>query len=131
MTPEEIARGIAAVTAVLDDARDQADAGARVDLAGLDARVAELCAAASSLPPAPARAQLGALERMLAALDSLTDALTRQRDTLAAAADGRNDPHTARQRAAAAYGRPGPAGDPVPVPVPVPVPDPGTDDRQP
>lgn len=118
MTPEEVTRGIAAVTAVLEDARVQADAGARVDLAGLDARVAELCAAASALPPAPARGQLKALEQMLAALDGLTGALTRQRDTLAAAAEGRNDPHTARQRAAAAYGRPIVTGDPVPEPVP-------------
>lgn len=125
MTPEEVTHGIAAVTAVLEAAREQADGGARVDLAGLDARVAELCAAASTLPPPQARAQLAALERMLAALDGLTGALTRQRDTLAAAAEGRNDPHTARQRAAAAYGRPILAGDPVPEP------DPGTDDRQP
>ena len=120
MTPEDVARGIAAVTAVLDDARVQADAGARVDLAGLDARVSELCAAASALPPASARAQLAALERMLAALDGLTHALTRQRDTLAAAAEGRSDPHTARQRAAAAYGRPILSGDPVPEPDPAP-----------
>lgn len=115
-TADGVARGIAAVTAVLDDARVQADSGARVDLAGLDARVAELCAAAAALPPPHARAQLPALDRMLAALDGLAGALTRQRDTLAAAAEGRHDPHTARRRAAAAYGRPIPAGDPGPDP---------------
>lgn len=116
MSPADVARGIAAVTAVLADARVQADAGARVDLGGLDARVADLCTAAATLPAAEARAQLTGLEHMLAALDDLAGALTRQRDTLAAAAEGRNDPHTARQRAAAAYGRPIPTGDPAPEP---------------
>lgn len=105
---------LAAVAAVLEEARLQADTGAPVDLAGLDARVHALCEAALSLPGAAARGLLQPLEALTVALDSLGEALTRQRDTLAAAAEARPDPHTVRRRAAAAYGRPafGPVAEP-------------------
>ncbi|WP_448203218.1 hypothetical protein [Azospirillum sp. sgz302134] len=95
-------RDIAAVAAALDEARTQADAGAPIDLAGLEARVAELCAAAVETRDATAAP---GLEALLRALHSLAESLTRQRDSMAAAAEGRPDPHTARQRAAAVYGR--------------------------
>ena len=57
-----------------------------------------------------------ALESLLPALDAIAAALTRQNETLAAAAEGRHDPHTARRRASAAYGRVGLPHDPPPGP---------------
>ncbi|CAO3373826.1 hypothetical protein FBZ82_11068 [Azospirillum brasilense] len=94
---------IQALAAALEDTRDQMEAGLAADLTGLDTRVAALCAEAQS---ARGDAELAAaLERLLPTLDAVASALTRQRETLAAAAEGRHDPHTARQRASAAYGR--------------------------
>ncbi|WP_353857627.1 hypothetical protein [Azospirillum formosense] len=94
---------IQALAAALEETRDQMEAGLAADLTGLDTRVAALCAEAQS---ARGDAELAAaLERLLPTLDAVASALTRQRETLAAAAEGRHDPHTARQRASAAYGR--------------------------
>lgn len=94
---------IQALAAALEDTRDQMEAGLAADLTGLDTRVAALCAEAQS---ARGDAELAAaLERLLPTLDAVAEALTRQRETLAAATEGRHDPHTARQRASAAYGR--------------------------
>ncbi|MBK3737064.1 hypothetical protein GAY29_29125 [Azospirillum brasilense] len=94
---------IQALAAALEDTRDQMEAGLAADLTGLDTRVAVLCAEAQS---ARGDAELAAaLERLLPTLDAVASALTRQRETLAAATEGRQDPHTARQRASAAYGR--------------------------
>ncbi|QCN94722.1 hypothetical protein D3093_05275 [Azospirillum argentinense] len=96
-------RDIQALTAALEETRAQMEAGLAADLTGLDTRVATLCAEAQS---ARGDAELAAaLERLLPTLDAVAAALTRQRETLAAAAEGRHDPHTARQRASAAYGR--------------------------
>ncbi|MCW2237387.1 hypothetical protein [Azospirillum canadense] len=113
-------RDIAAVSAALDDACAQAEAGAPIDLAGLESRVAELCAAAEDhrggALAEPLRAEFQAL---VAALDALAGALARQRETMAAAAEGRPDPHSARQRAASAYGRTAtPAATPASAPMP-------------
>ena len=102
MTDSALHRDIAAVAAALDEARALAEAGAPIDLSGMDARVAELCAAAQANTD---KALLADLESLIAALDALAEALARQQETMAAAAEGRPDPHTARQRAAAAYGR--------------------------
>jgi len=110
-----IAQRAAALGATLDDARAQAEAGVLIDLAGLEDRVAHLCLAAEALPRGEARTLLGPLGDLVAALGPLAAALTDQQkgreEAVAAALAGRDDPHTARQRAAAAYGRtPGPAG---------------------
>lgn len=106
-----IADRAAALGAALDDARTQAEAGVLIDLAGLEEQVAHLCLAAESLPRGEARTLLGPLGDLVAALAPLAAALTdqqaRREETIAAALAGRDDPHTARQRAAAAYGRSG------------------------
>ncbi|WP_143273418.1 hypothetical protein [Azospirillum palustre] len=110
-----IAQQAAVLGATLDDARAQAEAGVLIDLAGLEDRVAHLCLAAEALPRGEARMLLGPLGDLVAALGPLAAALTDQQkgreEAVAAALAGRDDPHTARQRAAAAYGRSaGPAG---------------------
>lgn len=92
---------LAAVAAALAEAGAQADTGALVDLSGLDARVATLCAAAEALPRDEGRALLPDLEAMIAALNALAGTLSRQ----SALSDG-TETHTARQRAAAVYRRP-------------------------
>lgn len=106
-----VAEQAAALGATLDDARRQAEAGVLIDLAGLEDRVAHLCLAAEALPRGEARSLLGPLGDLVAALAPLAAALTdqqaRREETIAAALAGRDDPHTARQRAAAAYGRSG------------------------
>ncbi|MBK3776693.1 hypothetical protein [Azospirillum aestuarii] len=100
-------RDIQALAAALEETHAQMEAGLAADLTGLDTRIAALCAEARS---AGGDAELAAaLERLLPALDTVAAALTRQRETLAAAAEGRHDPHSARQRASAAYGRGAPA----------------------
>ncbi len=92
---------MAAVAAALAEAGAQADSGAMIDLSGLDARVATLCEAAEALPREQGRALLPDLEAMIAALNALAATLSRQRDLAAG-----TETHTARQRAAAVYGRP-------------------------
>lgn len=107
MTADTLRHAIAAVAAALDDARAQAEAGARIDLAGLDRRAGDLCADAQRLGAA-AKALLPDLEALVAALDAIARTLAEQQATMEAAAEGRADPHTARRRAAAAYGIPPP-----------------------
>lgn len=116
-TPASATAGLAAeitmVEAALAEARRQAEDGAAIDLSGLEGRVAALCVTAQSLPVGAARVLLGPLDDLVATLAPLADALTAQHalcaEAIAAALDGRNDPHTARHRASAAYGR-GPGG---------------------
>ncbi|WP_372398718.1 hypothetical protein ABMY26_18900 [Azospirillum sp. HJ39] len=119
--PAPLAERAAALAATLDDARREAESGVLIDLAGLEDRVARLCAEAEGLPRGAARALLGPLGDLVAALDPLAAALTDQQaqreEAIAAALDGRDDPHTARRRAAAAYGRPDSAA-PAPSPAP-------------
>ena len=111
-------RDIRALLAALEETRAQVEAGLTADLTGLDTRVAALCAEAEA---ARGDADLSAaLESLLPALDAIAAALTRQNETLAAAAEGRHDPHTARRRASAAYGRGGLPHDPPPGPPPGP-----------
>ncbi len=112
---------IVTLAQALAEARREAETGVLIDLAGLEDRVAILCAAAESLPRSEARALLGPLGDLVAALDPLAAALKSQHTTRDAALDGRDDPHTARQRAAAAYRR-GPAGTTPPGTAPVPSP---------
>ncbi|MBP2303027.1 hypothetical protein [Azospirillum picis] len=98
----------AALAQALDRARCEVEAGVPIDLAGLEDRVARLCAAAETLPRGDARTLLGPLGDLVAALDPLATALTAQhalcRESIAAALAGRDDPHSARRRATAAYG---------------------------
>lgn len=116
------AADVAALSMALAEARREADTGVLIDLAGLEDRVAALCAAAESLPRPEARALLGPLGDLVAALDPLAAALKTQYAARDAALEGRDDPHTARQRAAAAYRR-GPAETPQPFPPPLSPPD--------
>lgn len=111
-----IAEQAETLAATLDDARAQAEAGVLIDLAGLEDSVAHLCLAAETLPRGEARTLLGPLGDLVAALGPLAAALTdqqnRREEAIAAALAGRDDPHTARQRAASAYGRTGTPGGP-------------------
>ncbi len=107
----ELTEQAARLGAALEEARAEAVAGVLIDLAGLEDSVARLCAEAEGMPHSEARALLGPLGDLVAALDplaaSLTDQQAKREQSLAAALAGRDDPHTARQRAAAAYGRTG------------------------
>jgi hypothetical protein len=58
-------------------ARALAEAGRRIDLAGLDADAAVLCTAIGLMPTAAARPLRTALETLLGDLDRLTAALAR------------------------------------------------------
>ncbi len=117
-TASGIAADIAAVEAALAEARRQAEDGATIDLSGLETRVASLCTAVAALPAGAARVLRGPLGDLVAALAPLADALAAQHarrgDAIAAAIDGRSDPHTARHRASAAYGRNPQAAPPAP-----------------
>lgn len=117
---DDVRQGITALRGILDEARTMAETGVSVDLAGLDGQVEQLCEAARTLPAAEAKSLLDDLDGLAGALDTLRGALARQRDTLLAAAEGRADPHTARQRATAAYGR-----SPIAAPIEVAVAPPG------
>jgi hypothetical protein len=57
-------------------ARALVESGRQVDLSGLDAGTAALCAAISMLPVEAARPMLPALVALLAEVDSLGDALS-------------------------------------------------------
>lgn len=114
------ATDIAALSIALAEARREAEAGVLIDLAGLEDRVAALCATAESLPRSEARALLGPLGDLVAALDPLAAVLKSQYAVRDAALDGRDDPHTARQRAVAAYGRGPAATTPPALPLPSP-----------
>ncbi|HYH20902.1 MAG TPA: hypothetical protein VD995_20030 [Azospirillum sp.] len=104
---------LAAVAAALDEARAQAESGATIDLAGLDARVAALCGAVQALPRDAGQGLLNDLESLLGAVNALAATLAHQREAVLTA------PHTARQRAAAAYGRtPPPHAEPPAEPPP-------------
>jgi len=106
MTTHPLHADLAAVAAALAEAGAQAEAGAAIDLAGLDASVADLCAAVEALPRGEGRAFRDDLLALLAALDRLAATLTRQRELI----EG-GEPHSARQRAAAVYRRPATAAD--------------------
>jgi hypothetical protein len=116
-----VAQDIARVTSAVAEAQRQAEAGAPIDLSGLEEQVSTLCAAALSRPKAEIRPHLDRLGALVAALSPLAATLTAQhalrRDIIAAALDGRDDPHSARHRAAAAYGR-GPTPQPTESPEP-------------
>lgn len=113
---DDLRQGIASLRGILDEARTMAETGVSVDLAGLDGQVEQLCESARALPAAEAKSLLADLDALAGVLDTLRTALALQRDTLLAAAEGRPDPHTARQRATAAYSR-APITGPIEVPI--------------
>jgi hypothetical protein len=73
------AEAVQAAISALDDtlamARALVEAGRRIDLAGLDAEAAALCAAAVALAPAEGRALRPALEALRRQVDSLSASL--------------------------------------------------------
>jgi hypothetical protein len=86
-----------AFTAALAQARDIAEAGAGLDLTGLDAAAAEICSAALAMPAAERRQAAEALAAIGAGLDALAA-------TLAAKADRvREDQGSRRAHAERAY----------------------------
>jgi hypothetical protein len=66
---------VEAFTAALAQARELADAGAVLDLAGLDDAAADICAAASALPAAERRRAAQGLVAIGAGLDALAATL--------------------------------------------------------
>jgi hypothetical protein len=91
--------GVGAVAAALAEAGARVATGGFMDLAGLDGRIAGLCAAATSLAPAGRLAMVGELQSLLERLDALNAVMAGQFDAMALA-----ERQTARGRAAAAYG---------------------------
>jgi hypothetical protein len=75
MRAVEVLQNIVATIGEIDAARIACHGGAAVDLAGLDARVRELCLSTSSLPHAEGLACAGALDGVSHALDRLRAAL--------------------------------------------------------
>lgn len=93
MNPRE---RLAEIVAAVTEARRALDAGAIVDVAGLDAAVTEICDAAQALSAAERRGFADDLVALADALDELASAMARQA-------------HAAqRHRASAAYGSDGP-----------------------
>lgn len=113
----DLPQALARLTADLAHAQRWAEDGDAIDLSGLETRVSNLCATILARPRETVRTLLEPLAELVAALDPLAAAInaqhTRFRDTIAT--DGRSDPHTARHRAAAAYGR-GPTRQPSTLP---------------
>ena len=92
------------IAAALGLARDAVQADGLVHLAGLEERVERVCAAATALPAAEARALEADLAALIDRLDGLAADLAAQRDRVAALFDGPTGPGPTA--AAAAYRRP-------------------------
>ena len=75
---EAIAQAIEALTVSLGTARLQAEAGAFVDLSGLDQRVQALCTAIAHLDDEAGRSLLARLTALAHALDALEQPLKRR-----------------------------------------------------
>lgn len=102
-----------ALAAALEDARVAVEQGTPLEMDGLDVWVGRVCDGATALPPPLARRLLPQLDAVVAGMDALSAALTRQQEALMSAAAAVPDPATARRRAASAYGGAGPAAGPV------------------
>jgi hypothetical protein len=74
--PSPTLAAIESMRGTLAVARALVEAGRQVDLTGLDAGAAALCAAISMLPPDAARSMLPALVALLAEVDGLGAALS-------------------------------------------------------
>ncbi len=122
----DLPQALARLTADLTQAQRWAEDGESIDLSGLERQVSTLCATILARPRETVRPLLEPLAELVAALDPLAAAITAQhiRFRSALTTDGRGDPHSARHRAAAAYGRgpspqpPAPPGDSPALPLP-------------
>lgn len=122
----DLPQALARLTADLAQAQRWAEDGESIDLSGLETQVSTLCAAILARPRETVRPLLEPLAELVAALDPLAMAINDQhtRFRSALSTDGRSDPHSARHRAAAAYGRgpsqqpPAPPDDRQPLPFP-------------
>lgn len=99
-----------ALVAALEDARVAVEQGTPLEMDGLDVWVGRVCDGATALPPPLARRLLPQLDAVVAGMDALSAALSRQQEALMSAAAAAPDPATARRRAASAYGGPAAAG---------------------
>lgn len=102
-----------ALVAALEDARVAVEQGTPLEMDGLDVWVGRVCDGATALPPPLARRLLPQLDAVVAGMDALSAALSRQQEALMSAAAAAPDPATARRRAASAYGGGGQAAGPV------------------
>lgn len=83
----------------IDAARGLVKSGQTVDLAGLEARVADICARIPSVAAKDRQRLKPTLVAIIDGLSNLADALTRQRDGI----EGELRDVSARQRAVSAY----------------------------
>ena len=75
---EAVQAAIASLGGTLELARALLDGGRRIDLAGLDAEAARLCAAVLTLTPEAARPLRPALERLRRQVDGLAAEMARR-----------------------------------------------------
>ena len=101
---EALSQVAAALVAGREDARVAVEQGTPLEMDGLDGWVGRVCDGATALPPPLARRLLPQLDAVVAGMDALSAALSRQQDALMNAAAAVPDPATARRRAASAYG---------------------------
>lgn len=92
-----------ALAAALEDACAAVDQGTPLEMDGLDVWVGRVCEGATALPPPLARSLLPQLDSVVAGMDALSQALSRQQEALMSATSGTPDAATARRRAASAY----------------------------
>lgn len=103
-TPAAVRAEIRNIADALALARETVQGDGFADLAGLEGRVEQACAAATALPAAQARALEADLAELIARLDGLAADLAAQRDRVAALFDKPAGPGPTA--AAAAYRRP-------------------------
>lgn len=106
---DSLSQEAAALAAALEDARAAVEQGTPLEMDGLDVWVGRVCDGATALPPPLARRLLPQLDAVVAGMDALSAALSRQQEALMNAAAAVPDPATARRRAASAYGGTGPS----------------------
>lgn len=99
-----VQRAIAAVAAEMTLAQTAAAHGEKVDLAGLDASVSEICAATLRLPDDEGRGALEPLLDLAVGLEQLS-AVLRQMESARRAQEEAAEQASRRNRAAEAYGR--------------------------
>jgi hypothetical protein len=75
MRAVEVLQDIVDMTRELDDARNRVHRGLKIEMAGLDTRVRDLCLSTTELPRAEGKVCADALESIVAGLDRLTAAL--------------------------------------------------------
>lgn len=97
-----------ALAEALAEARAAVEQGTPLEMDGLDLWVGRVCEGATALPPPLARQLLPQLDAIVAGMDGLSLALSRQQDALMSAMNAAPDAATARRRAASAYGGTGP-----------------------